>query len=110
MKKARASGLFFGIYILNSLVSFLTRHSGAGRNPCDSDFVTALWVPAFAGTTERESKGDACKSLCLNIRKTQAETGILPILACQIFGAVLCTDSPFTSTATDTGMSSTTNS
>ena len=36
--------------------------------------------------------------------------GIFPILACHIFGAVLCTDSPYESTATVTGISSTTNS
>jgi hypothetical protein len=40
----------------------------------------------------------------------QGLTGILPIFACQIFGAVSCTDSPFTSTATETGMSCTSNS
>ena len=40
--------------------------------------------------------------------ETQFETGIFPILACQIFGAVSCTELPVTSTATLTGMSSTT--
>ena len=36
-------------------------------------------------------------------------TGILPILACQIFGAIAWIDVPLTSTATDTGISSTLN-
>ena len=40
----------------------------------------------------------------------QALTGILPILICHSFGPVLCTEVPEESTATVTGMFSTSNS
>jgi len=39
-----------------------------------------------------------------------ATTGILPILACHSFGPVVCTEVPAESTATVTGMFSTSNS
>lgn len=54
----------------------------------------------------------AGSSCFLQRHSTEAQfvTGIFPIFACQIFGAVSCTELPVTSTATLTGMSSTTNS
>ncbi len=81
--------------------------SGGGRR---------RWSPSLAGSRVRmrekpasaHEKARWCGLFRAGIN--QALTGILPIFACQIFGAVLCTEEPFTSTATDTGMSSTTNS
>ena len=40
-----------------------------------------------------------------NTPSSRTDTGIFPILACQIFGPVSCTEVPAESTATVTGMS-----
>ena len=45
-----------------------------------------------------------------NLRFYPTFTGIFPIFACHSFGPVSCTDVPFTSTATVTGISCTVNS
>jgi len=83
-------------------------------NPAVDRTATRLRFYSFALELKKRSRHSPASSFparCPARRvPAQGPTGIFPIFACQIFGAVSCTDSPFTSTATDTGMSCTSNS
>ncbi len=62
------------------------------------------------GDSQRRGSRASSAALSRTVRTQATETGILPIRACHSLGPVLCTLVPNASTATVTGMSTTSNS